>query len=369
MEYYKDMGIMARQRFERLLAWARRNERWLSAAFFVFGFFDHLITFGAFSLHTEIIIFEVYLAFIALCTLLSHVTLGREGRLRRAVAVLAPLAAQMALGGILAGFVVFYGKESVLSVSWPFLVFLSIIFVGSELFRDYREHLVFQTSLFYFSLYALAIFALPTYVGTLSERTFLLSTALAAVLFAFYLFILALFGWQRLRQTLLPILASAGVMTGAVVLAYVTDVIPPLPLALHDGGIYHSIEHQGDAYIAQGEAKEPWWHIGPEVVHHVAGTPLYAFSAVAAPGAFATSVIHEWQYKNEQTGEWETRSTVAFTESGGRKDGYRGYSLKGDPEAGKWRVRVMTLTGQTIGELRFDVAAVPSGAPLTEERL
>lgn len=351
----------------RLLAWARRNERWLSACFFIFGFFDHLITFGAFSLPTEIIIFEVYLSFIALCTLLTHVSAGRDGRRMRIVAVLAPLAAQMALGGVLAGFVVFYGKESVLSASWPFLIFLTVIFVGTEYFRDYREHLAFQTALFYFSLYALVIFALPTYIGEMDERTFFLSTIATVIIFALYLGILSLFGVERLRQTVRPILLSVVGITAAIVLAYVTDVIPPLPLAMRDGGIYHSVSHTGDAYIAQAEAREPWWHIGPQTVHHTPGTPLYAYSAVFAPGAFATSVLHEWQFYNPKTKEWETRSTVAFNLSGGREEGYRGYTIKSDPEPGKWRVRVKTLTGQTIGEFRFTVVTV-TGNPVVSDK-
>lgn len=357
------------QRFEGLIAWARRNERWLSAAFFVFGFFDHLITFGAFSLPTEITIFELYLGFIAFCTLLSHISAGGATRFMRVLAVLAPLAAQMTIGGVLAGFVVFYGKGSVLSVSWPFLIFLGVIFVGTEFFRNLREHLVFQTALFYFALYALAIFALPTYVGALNERIFFLSTVLSIAVFLLFLGILALFGKQRLRQMLRPILLSTGALTTIVVLAYVGHVIPPLPFAMRDAGIYHSVTRENGAYVAQAEQKEPWWHIGPPTIQHTPGTPLYAFSAVFAPGAFATSVIHEWQFYDPNTKAWETRSTIAFNLNGGREAGYRGYSIKSDPEPGKWRVRIKTLTGQTIGEFRFDVVNVSSEPQLTTESL
>lgn len=354
---------------ESLLSWAKRNERWLSAAFFIFGFLDHLVTFGAFSLHTEILIFEAYLGFIALCTFLTHVSAEREGRVMRAVAVLAPLAAQMTIGGVLAGFVVFYARGSVLSVSWPFLVFLTVIFLGTEYFRDYREHLVFQTALFYFALYALAIFALPTYVGALDERVFFQSTILALAIFGAYLFILALFGWERLQQTLTPILLSVIGITVVILLAYIAHVIPPLPLTLRDGGIYHSITHEGDAYVAVGEQQAPWWHIGPETVDHVPGTPLYAFSAVFAPGSFDTSVVHQWQFYDPQAKVWQTRSTIAFDLTGGREGGYRGYSFISDPQPGTWRVRVQTLTGQTIGEFRFTVVNVPHEPALITQSL
>jgi hypothetical protein len=200
----------------------------------------------------------------------------------------------------------------------------------------------------------------------MDEKTFFLSTFATILIFLLYLGILSLFGIERLKQTLKPILLSVVAITAAIVLAYVTHVIPPLPLAMRDGGIYHSVIRSGDGYIAQAEAERPWWHIGPQTVHHAPGTPLYAFSAVFAPGAFATSVVHEWQFYNPKTKEWETRSTVAFNLSGGREEGYRGYSIKSNPEPGKWRVRVKTLTGQVIGEFRFTVANV-TGNPVVSD--
>jgi len=360
---------MSGSHFERTLAWAKRNERWLSSAFFVFGFLDHLITFGAFSLHTEILIFEVYLGFAAFCTLLAHLTSGRSGgRLVRAVSVLAPLFAQLTIGGVLAGFVVFYGKSSVISVSWPFLALLALIFIGNEALRDYRELLVFQTVLFYFSLYALAIFALPAYVGTIGERVFLESTALSIGIFAVFLLVLGLLGWQRLRRTLLQIVLASALLTGAIVAAYVTDVIPPLPLTLTEGGVYHSIVHTGDTYALRGEEPQPWYDVfHEEVVHHQSGTPLYAYSAIFAPGSFTTSVVHEWQRYDEKAEKWVPQSVVAFSLTGGREDGYRGYSLKSDPAPGKWRVLVKTLDGQTIGRFDFEVVDTENEPELETE--
>ena len=49
--------------------------------------------------------------------------------------------------------------------------------------------------------------------------------------------------------------------------------------------------------MLQAEATQPWWEFyKPVVVHHVAGTPLFAFSAVFAPGGFSANVIHEWDH-------------------------------------------------------------------------
>jgi len=118
-------------------------------------------------------------------------------------------------------------------------------------------------------------------------------------------------------------------------------------------GVYQSLTRQGDAYIARAEEPKPWWNPFPETVRHVAGTPLYVFSAIKAPVAFSTSVTHEWEYYVPGKG-WERRSRISFPITGGRAEGYRGYSLAEHPEAGKWRV-IISTGGQTIGRITFKV--------------
>ena len=42
---------------------------------------------------------------------------------------------------------------------------------------------------------------------------------------------------------------------------------------------------------------------------------------------------------------------------GGRDGGYRGYSVKGNPQAGDWRVDIETIDGRLVGRIRFTVIA------------
>jgi hypothetical protein len=354
---------------ERTLRWARRNEHWLTSVSFLFGFVDQLIRFGYFPLRIELLMFEIYLAFAALCTILAHVTADRDGgtgikgKVIRATAVLAPLLAQLTIGGLLAGFVVFYSKSASLLVSWPFILLLLIIVIGNEILRGYREHLVFQTVLFYFSLYALLIFALQVYTHTIGQKVFLQSTAASLGIFALFLGLLAAIEWSRLKKVLVPILASTTVLTALIVGAYVTRLIPPIPLIMRQGGIYQQVQREGSGYTVRGEALRHRFALLEDVdprsriIHHLPGTPLYAFSAVYAPSAFSTSVVHVWQ-KRDMRGHWQTEATIAFSLSGGREQGYRGYSLKNDPEPGEWRILVQTLSGQTIGTIRFTLVNV-----------
>jgi hypothetical protein len=48
---------------------------------------------------------------------------------------------------------------------------------------------------------------------------------------------------------------------------------------------------------------------------------------------------------------------VRFSIMGGREGGYRGYSVKSTPRAGRWRVNIETPDGLLIGRVPFVVAA------------
>lgn len=349
---------MWEKRFEDTLRWFKQNERRLSSLFFVTGFITDLFTFGFLPLRTVTLMFALYIGAATVLTLAAHAAIGRSGKAARAIAVLGTLIPQFILGSVLSGFLILFTKSAALTISWPFIALLVLVFLGNELFSTYREHLAFQTVLLYFSFYAFSIFFLPLVVNRLGLPVFLGSTAIAIGGLLFYLFLLNTIDRQRLRSALRAMLLSTGAATALVVGSYVFGLIPPLPLALTDEGIYHRVERVGGEYRLTGEGAQPWWDVRAPVVQHLPGTPLYAYSAVFAPGDFTTSVVHRWQRYDYDARTWVTQSTVAFPLSGGREGGYRGYTLKYDPQPGRWRVLVETLDGQTIGDIDFTVENV-----------
>ena len=345
----------------RLIAFIRRNQGPLLTLLFVAGFVGDLIAFTILDLSAVNLLFLGYLVVAAALTSLSH-ALGRPADVRSdrvgMVAALAPLGASFAIGGLLSGCLIFYTKSAVLSVSWPFLLLLVLIFLGNEFLRTYRSHLAFQTVLFFFALYAYLIFALPLYVNRLGPGVFLESTALASVIFALYLFFLRFVGRRSLKGLSRNIaLGSVGVVATVMTL-YFSGLVPPIPLTAKESGIYHRIVRTGDGYEVTHEGWSRWSRFLTREVHHVPGTPLYAYSAVFAPAAFSANIAHRWERYDEAAKRWVTESMIAFTLSGGRAGGYRGYSEKSDPRPGRWRVTIETLEGQVIGRLNFTVESV-----------
>ncbi len=352
-----------------LVNWAKRNERWLSSLFFLGGFVGDIAAFTLLEVDVVNLIFAGYLVAGAVAILIANYLFSHHeetpGLVRGALVVLLPLFVQYVVGSILSGSLIFYTKSATLTVSWPFLLLIAIVFFGNEVFRNHREHVTFQTLLFFFGLYAYVIFALPLILGRLGPDVFLWSSAGAGALFCAFLLLLYRTGKSRLGQSIAPIVLGTFSILLAMNAAYFTGVIPPLPLGLKDSGIYHTVHRTPDGYALTGEAERPWYRFyETPTVHHVPGTPLYAYSAVFAPIKFSAGVEHVWERYDE--GRWKVENRVAFPVSGGRLEGYRGYTEKSNPRPGSWRVSVRTIDGQTIGRISFEVVNVEQKPPLVE---
>jgi len=354
--------------FDRILSFAARNERKLGAVLFAFGFLTDFLTFGLLPLSIVVVVFAGYLTLAVVSVLGAHATAPwHESTIRwkKALSVLFPLAVQYAFGGLFSGFTVFYATHSAILVSWPFLIILVLIYAGNEYFRMYKHFLIFQTTLLFFALYAYAVFAFPFYTGFIGPWSFLASTGITAAVFALFLWLLSVVNHSRFRGEVRSVLMTTAAVLLVVNVSYFAGLIPPIPLALKDAGIYHSLVREGNGYRVTDEAPEPWWQVWGETIEAAPGETLYAYSAVAAPGNLrGGTVVHRWEYYNTTSRRWITESNVSFPMTGGREGGYRGYSWKSNLVAGKWRVSVETPGGQTIGRIGFTVKRVNTPPPL-----
>ena len=271
-------------------------------------------------------------------------------------------ATQFALGGLWSGFLVFYSRSAVLAASWPFLVLLLCFLIGNEAFRRYHSRLVFASLLLFFALYSYAVFVVPVFTGTIGFLPFLASGVLAGASFFLFLRLLRWLDRARYRQSRWKLVGGAVAIAAAMNAFYFSGILPPLPLALSDVGIYHEIHRSGAVYEAQGEYEPVTVQLGlaRPVVHVAPGEKLALYSAVFAPIKMNARIAHNWQQWDPHAKIWRTRSLVSYVISGGRGRGYRGYTLKSDPAPGDWRVDIDAPDGRLIGRLSFIVVSVPS---------
>ncbi len=345
--------------FRKSLAWIQKYERHLSAGAMITGFIVDNLFFGRVDLWRTQAVFAVYTAVCFFTIPLLHWIEARAARgvPRPRARALLPIATQFALGGFWSGFFIFYGRSAVLSTSWPFLLLIVALLIGSEYFHHYHDRLVFTTILFFFALYSYAIFAVPIYTGSIGTLTFLESGAVAVVLFSFFTVLLRVLGRERYLADVRHIRIGALLVLIVINVSYFTNILPPLPLSAEAGGIYHAVWRVPGAYLAADE-QEPWQvrFLGfPPTLHIALGESLYAYSAVFAPTALTTTIVHRWQWYDPTTGQWITKAVIPYPIVGGRDGGYRGYSTVPVDAAGEWRVNVETADGRLIAYLPFIV--------------
>lgn len=358
--------MRAIEHFEHTVSWARAHERHLSALSLAGGFAFDSYAFGRIDRPMTQAVFIIYLIVAGAAIAVLHALESRPDDrkpLDRTRTILV-FVAQFALGCLLSGFCVFYIRSASIGASWPFLLCMAGIFVGNEYLRRYHARLVFSALLFFFSLYSYAILLVPVVIARIGTVPFLMSGAIAVVVFFFYLQSLAVLGHDRYRGARMQIAAGMLAITALVNAFYFVKILPPLPLVLSDAGVYHSIQRAGRDYQVTAEDEPPRWRalFGTFPIEHIQpNDKLYLYSAIFAPYRLSTGIVHVWEWRDPKSGGWVPQQTVRFTIHGGREDGYRAYSNKSAPRPGQWRVNIATSDGRAIGRVRFSVEtqAVP----------
>lgn len=275
---------------------------------------------------------------------------------------------QFFFGGIFSTYLVFYFRGGSILQSWPFLAILAAAFIANERFKRHYARLVFQIALLFLSYYAFAIYLLPIIFHRMGTDVFLWSGVAAIVAIGLLITALRAFSHERFvgKAKWYSRAAVAGILITMNAL-YFANLIPPLPLSLKDAGIYQSFKVNGPGnYTAQAES-QPWWSYfeWSPTIHVAPGTPLTAYTAVFAPTALNTQIVHEWQYYNPTTKGWVLQERIPLPVSGGGSHGWRTFSRIPSVVPGDWRVNVRTTNGALIGQLRFTVATASSTPSLT----
>lgn len=352
---------------QELFSLTQRYERHFSALAMVLGFIFDSVLFGRVDVWETQLVFAVYTAICFVTIPFLH-WLQARGRVTPFWNVALPVMTQFALGGFLSGFVVFYGRSANFGASWPFLLFLALVLIGNEYFRQYHSRLVFTSILFFFVVYSYAIFALPIYLGSIGVLTFLLSGAAAVAIFAAFIMLLRMVARERFFDDIWRIRIGAFSVLVLMNVFYFTSILPPLPLSAEVSGIYHSVTRTPGAYVAQAETGQSWKvrFLGfPPTLHVVLGDTVSAYSSVFAPTTLSTSIVHRWQWHDPVKDMWVTKAVITYQIVGGRDGGYRGYTNVLIDTDGEWRVSVETVDGRLLTRLPFTTEFV--NEPVSQE--
>jgi len=236
----------------------------------------------------------------------------------------------------------YYASATLTSANAAFLAVLTAAALVTAIDPAYRRFIqpsaVRRHLLFGFSVFAALNVALPL-VGVRPIMALAGSAALAVLSITPALRQGGILSWKKAyaRAAILACLAVALVWFGRA-------VVPPAPLFLAQRVAARAVTDLTPVDVINesipAASVEDWGQ-------------LAAYTAVYAPGGLKQAVEHVW-----------SRNGVMFARiplspvSGGRAEGFRTYSITRrlmPPIAGRYRVDVVTASGQLIGRLRFVV--------------
>jgi hypothetical protein len=267
-------------------------------------------------------------------------------------------------GSLLSAFVIFYFKSSSLSHSLFFLSFLAILMVMNESTRFREQGLTLRICLWNFCLSSFLIYFLPLIFGYLSTGLFILAIFLSSIIFSLFIFALykLTLDKETYKKTLLwkHVLPSVGV-TVFLLTTYFLKIIPPVPLSMTFGGIYHNIEKENGNFKLY--SLKPWyrfWSHGDYDFLARDGEKIFCFVRVFAPAKFSDKVYVRWSTLDSRSHSYETQDRIIMPLSGGREEGFRGSTFKANYHPGLWRVSIETEDERVIGTIDFKVEVDPS---------
>ena len=256
---------------------------------------------------------------------------------------------------LFSGFIIFYSRSGSLLTSWPFILIMITLMLGTEFKKRYFYGLRLQIVIFTVAIMSWVIFFVPVVIKKIGPWIFVLSIFISLFIISGFLFLLKKINAKILTKHLKPIIIH---IIGIVLIfnfLYFTNILPPIPLSLKYKAVYYDIESLHLGYRAQYE-KTPWyvfWQKRSRNMFWQPGEDLFVFTQIFTPTK--TTINHLWESYNKDKRQWKTKNIISIPILSGRSDGYRGFSQKSQLSYGLWRVKTQTLNGQTLGILHFRI--------------
>lgn len=355
-----------RERYRRLFELWHHYERHIGVGALLFGFvFDSLTLTRPDQLIDNGILLSYLLLIGGIIFLLSL----RGESSTSSLTLFLPVALQFSFGNLTSGLLVLYARSGTLAGSLIFFCVLGGLLLSNEFLRNRYTQLRFNIAIYYLLLLLYLVLSLPIVLHAVGLWVFLLSGIASLLVISGFLFLLFLTARDKVVNHLRGMGVSVAVLFVVFNVLYFLNVIPPVPLALREVGIYHSIlPRREGGYLGVYERRH-WYELFRSTSNTYTLTSdrtAFCFSSVFAPSGIETPVFHRWEFFDTEKNKWETRSRVSFSIAGGREEGYRGFSQKHFLEAGRWRCSVETGAGALIG--RFSFTAVRDDPPKLSQK-
>jgi hypothetical protein len=265
-----------------------------------------------------------------------------------------PMAIQFLLGSLFSAYAIFYSRSATFTGTAIFFGLLIVLLIVNEFLRSRLSSLRLLVSLYAVVCFAFFTFFLPVMTGYMNAVVFLAGAGLSVGVIFRVVHLIYRDNPGRSQREAIGVTAPAFALIGLLVGFYFLNWIPPVPLSLKYGGIYHEVKKTGDRFELSFDKK--WYQVWKRSNSTFpADEPVYCFTAVFAPVDLDTTVYHHWYFRANDSRPFAHADRIPIKISGGREGGYRAYTFKQRLNPGDWRVDVETEDGRIVGRVSVEV--------------
>ncbi|MDT0688028.1 DUF2914 domain-containing protein [Autumnicola psychrophila] len=335
-----------------------RNQKYAPIIFFMGGFIFDTLTLGRIDRVYDTVVLCSHMTLLSLTLYLFN--LSDDGKWKNTFidrySEYFPLTIQFFFGALSSAFVIYFFRSVSLSKTMVFFILLVLLLFANEFLKKKISNKYLQFSVYFFISFTFFTFMIPTLIKEMNTFIFIISGLLSlACTLTLILFIYTSSPSTRAEVSLKELISGILAIYLVINVFYYFNLIPPVPLAMETGLVAHDVRKENNEYIVTYERDEWYifWRTHNNNFHRQTGESVYVFTSVFAPTAIKKSVFHRWQWYNPKTGRWEITEDIGFEVTGGRDNGYRGFTYKNNLKEGKWEVRIITQEELLLGVVDF----------------
>lgn len=273
-----------------------------------------------------------------------------------------PMASQFLLGGLFSAYTIFYSRSATFTGTAVFFALLIMLLVANEFLRDRLSNLRLLISLYAVVCFAFFTFFFPVMTGYMNAAVFVVGAVVSVALILRVAQLIYRNNPDRSRGEAIGVTVPAAALIGMLVGFYFLNWIPPVPLSLKFGGIYHDVKRAGDQFELAFEKQ--WYEFWKRSdTTYPSNQPIYCFTAVFAPVDLNTTIYHHWYFRPNSERPFVHADRIPLKISGGREGGYRAYSFKQGLDPGDWRIDVESQDGRIVGRVSVEVVGQAETIP------
>jgi hypothetical protein len=341
-----------------ILKFYRKHQRRIPIASFILGFIFDAFTLRRIDELRTILLQAIYLLVVGTLVSMQLIELTRKIRPPKylhKIWTYRELLLNFMFGTLLNSYTIFYFKSASAFSSLIFIGILVAILILNE-FKSFGKSKV-QVRMAFFSLCLISylVSLAPTLMGFMGVVPFLTATFASMAVFS---------GFYKLLKPMLAakpallrthLIFPYAVVQFVFVLLYFAHAIPPVPLSVSYMGIYHNAEAKNGTYsLSYTRSRWKFWQHGDQTFYARPGDSIFCYVQVFSPTRFKDQIQIRWLLWNDKLG-WQPSDAIPMPVTGGRDEGYRGFTKKNNYQPGIWRVQVETSDSQEIGRIGFTV--------------